>query len=48
MIESWWQAHELELVIAAGAWGVVGVVWLFDSVATIIRERRNKRRAGIL
>lgn len=48
MIESWWDAHALEVVV----WGlVVGFLWfvsLLVSLGEAWRERKQKKRDGLL
>ena len=48
MIASWWQAHEFELVIDAVVCGLVFAGWLCWVIPTALRERRQKKRDGIL
>ena len=48
MWRSWWQAHELEFVLGAIALGLVLVFAGFRLVAHITRERRKKRKDGLL
>lgn len=48
MIESWWHAHALELVLWAALVALLWFIWLGESICAAWRERKQKKRDGIL
>lgn len=48
MVQSWWVAHELEIVISIMIFGLAALIWLIASLADAARERSKKKKDGIL
>jgi hypothetical protein len=48
MIESWWKAHELEVWLTVGFFGLIAFVWLVDSLISMREERRQRKKDGLL
>lgn len=48
MLGDWWKAHALEYVIAAVIVGLVAVLSFFGAITKAWRERKQKKRDGLL
>jgi len=48
VIESWWDAHALEFVLWGVTAGLLAIVWLCISLSEAWRERKQKRKDGLL
>jgi hypothetical protein len=48
MLESWWDAHAFEFAVAAVVIGLCAVIGLVESVSDAIKERKQKRKDGLL
>lgn len=48
MIDDWWQAHRLEVVVWAVIVGLTAILWLLIQIAEIRAERRKRREDGLL
>lgn len=48
MIESWWAANELEVVLWGIALGLLAVGWIVVSLGEAFKERKQKRKDGLL
>jgi hypothetical protein len=48
VISDWWAANRLEFVLGAVLLGLSALLWFGESIAEAIRERRQKRKDGLL
>lgn len=48
MIESWWNAHALEIYFSGGLVGLASVLWFVESISEAVKERKQKRKDGLL
>lgn len=48
MIESWWDAHTFEFVLWGLLIGGCWFIWLLVSLGDAWRERKQKRKDGLL
>lgn len=48
MIESWWEAHALEVIASGVVLGLGAAWWLCASLSDAWRERKQKKRDGLL
>jgi hypothetical protein len=48
MIESWWAAHEFEFVFWGGVTVLGAAVWFAESISDAWRERKQKKKDGLL
>lgn len=48
MLESWWDAHALEFLLTGGLVALCAVWALAESIAAAIKERKQKRKDGLL
>lgn len=48
MIAAWWAAHEVEYVATGVVVGICALIIGIEVLAQVVRERRRKRKDGIL
>lgn len=48
MVQSWWQAHELELVLSVVVLGISAVIWIIYMIWIAVEERAQKKKDGLL
>jgi F0F1-type ATP synthase membrane subunit b/b' len=48
MIKSWWDAHELEVLIGAVLLMLIAMTWLWFALGAAYRERKQKKKDGLL
>lgn len=48
MIQSWWAAHALELVVWGAIVVLLWIVWLGSALSSAWQERKQKRKDGLL
>lgn len=48
MFGDWWRANKLEFVVWGVVFALTALIWFGESISDAIKERRKKRKDGLL